>query len=73
MKDDLDGLRLADAPGPAGGLPHRVDAVIRLEPDDRGEVDEVEASLHQPRVADEDIDAHWPCTGWRSVSRRGRT
>ena len=46
---------------------------LRLEPDDRGEVDEVEANLHQPRVADEDIDAHWPCTGWRSVSRGGRT
>ena len=36
-EDDLHGLCLADAPGPARGLAHRVDGVVRLEPDDRRE------------------------------------
>ena len=38
-------------------LPHDVHAVVRLEPDQGREVDQVEAGLHQPGVADHHVDA----------------
>ena len=56
-EDDLHGLGLPDAPRPARGLTHRVDAVIRFVPTNRWELHKVEARLYQPRMADEHVDA----------------
>ena len=57
QEDDLHGLRLADPPRAARGLPHHVHAVVGLVPAHRLELHEVEAGLHEPGVADEPVDA----------------
>ena len=48
--DHLHGQPLADAPGAAAGLPHGVDAVLDLVPDDGREVDQVQSGLDEARM-----------------------